>query len=126
MPINQTGTRILTRKAIITNSIIFIEDCLNSNNIFKIRGVIEAISLEFDAITDNSFLKQIIRYFLNDKDEEILGNLSNVMAKIAKNKCPYFKDEILKYISKNLDNNKYVHLIIVFMKFQEEKRMNLF
>lgn len=112
--INQIGSRILTRKAIITNSIIFIENCLNSNNIFKRRGVIEAISLEFDALTDNSFLKQTIKCFLDDKNEEILGNLSNVMAKITRNKCHYFKDEILIYISKDLDNYNYLHLINSF------------
>ena len=112
--INQTGSRILTRKAIITNSIMFIENCLNSNNIFKRRGVIEAISLEFDAITDNSFLKQSLKCFLDDDDEEILSNLSKVMTKITRNKCSYFKDEILKYISKNLDNYNYLHLINSF------------
>ena len=112
--VNQTGSRILTRKAIINNSISVIENCINSNDIFKRRGIIEAILLEFDAITNNSFLKQSIECFLNDNDEEILGNLSNVMAKITKNKCHYFKNEILKYISKDLDNYKYLHLINSF------------
>ena len=112
--INQVGSRILTRKAIINNSINYIEECLTSDNIFKRRGVIEAISIEFDAITDNSFLKQILPCFLNETDEEILSNLSKVMSKITRNKCSYFKDEILKYISKDLDYSNYLRLINTF------------
>lgn len=112
--INQAGSRILTIKAIINNSINFIEDCLNSNNIFNKRGVIEAISIEFDAINDDSFLKQIIPYFLNESDEEILSNLDMLMDKIARNKCYYFEDEILKYISKDLEPSHYLHLINSF------------
>lgn len=112
--INQIGSKILTRKAIINNSINYIEKCLTSNNIFKRRGVIEAISIKFNAIKDNSFLKQIISSFLNETDDEILSNLSKVMNKITRNKCSYFKDEILKYISKDLDNYNYLHLINSF------------
>ena len=112
--INQVGSRILTRKAIINNSINYIEKCLNSDNIFKRRGVIEAISIEFDAIKDISILKQIIPCFLNETDEEISINLSIVMSKITRNKCSYFKDEILKYISKDLDYSNYLRLINTF------------
>ena len=112
--INQIGSRILTRKAILNNSIKYIEKCVSSNNIFKRRGVIEAISVEFDAINEDSFLKQIIPCFLNETDAEILSNLSKVMDKITRNNCSYFKDEILKYISKDLDNNYYLHLINSF------------
>lgn len=112
--INQVGSRILTIKAIINNSTKYIENCLKSNNIFKRRGVIETISSDFDVINDNVFLKQIIPCFLDDKDEEILKNLSILMAKITENKCSYFKDEILEYISKDLDNNNYLHLINSF------------
>ena len=36
--INQIGSRILTRKAILNNSIKYIEKCVSSNNIFKRRG----------------------------------------------------------------------------------------
>lgn len=112
--INQVGSRILTRKAIINNSINYIEKCLTSENIFKRRGVIEAISISFDDIKDNSFLKQIILSFLKETDEEILRNLSKVMSKVTRNKCSYFKDEILKYISKDLDNSNYLILINTF------------
>lgn len=119
--INQVGSRILTRKAIINSSINSIENCLNSNNIFKRRGVIEAISNEFEVITDNSFLKQIIPYFLNDNDEEILFNLSELMDKITRNKCSYFKDEILKFISKDLENSNYLHLIYSFYEISGEE-----
>ena len=112
--INQVGSRILTRKAIINNSITFIEKCLTSNNIFKKRGIIEVISIEFDDINDNSFLRHIILCFLNETDEEIISNLSEVMNKITKNKCSYFNDEILKYISKDLDNYNYLDLINSF------------
>lgn len=112
--INQIGSRILTRKAILNNSINYIEKCISSNNIFKRRGVIEAISVEFDAINDDSFLKQIISCFLNETDAEILSNLSKVMDKITRNNCSYFEDEILKYISKDLDNHYYLHLINSF------------
>ena len=112
--INQIGSRILARKAILNNSIKYIEKCISSNNIFKRRGVIEAISVEFDAINDDSFLKQIILCFLNENDTEILSNLSKVMNNITRNNCSYFKDEILKYISKDLDNNYYLHLINSF------------
>ena len=112
--INQIGSRILTRKAIIHNSIEYIKNCLNSNDIFKKRGVIEAITYEFDNITNNSFLKQIIQYSLNENDEEILSNLDRLMNKIVRNKCYYFEDEILKYISKDLDYSHYLHLIYGF------------
>lgn len=112
--INQVGSRILTRKAIINNSISYIEDCLNSDNIFKRRGLIEAIANEFDDITDYSFLKQIIQYYLNENDEEILSKLDMLMDKIARNKCYYFEDEILKYIYKDLDYSHYLHLMNSF------------
>ena len=112
--INQAGSRILTRKSIIDNSITYIDNCLTSKNIFKRRGVIEAISIEFDAIKDNSLLKQTIPYFLNDEDYEIMRNLSILMSKITKHKCAYFKDEILKFISKDLDYSNYLHLIYSF------------
>ena len=112
--INQVGFRILTRKAIINNSINSIGKCLTSKNIFKKRGIIEVILIEFDAINDNSFLKHTIRCFLNETDEEIISNLSEIMNKITKNKCSYFKDEILKYISKDLDNYNYLDLINSF------------
>ena len=112
--INQTGSRILTIKAIIDNSIDYIENCLISKDIFIRRGVIEAITNEFDAINDDSFLKQIAPCFFNDTDDEILNNLSNLMSKIVKNKCYYFEDEILKYISKDLDYSYYLHLIYSF------------
>lgn len=112
--INQTGSRILTIKSIIDNSIDYIENCLNSNNIFIKRGIIEAITNEFDALNDDSFLKQTILCFFNDTDEEILDNLSNLMSKIARNKCHYFEDEILKYISKDLNYSHYLHLIYSF------------
>ena len=36
------------------------------------------------------------------------------MSKIARNKCHYFEDEILKYISKDLDYSNYWHLIYSF------------
>lgn len=112
--INQAGSRILTRKAIINKSVNYIENCLTSKNIFKRRGVIEAISIEFDALKDNSILKQTIPYFLNDEDEEIIRNLSSLMSKITRHKCAYFKDEILKFISKDLDYSNYLHLIYSF------------
>lgn len=119
--INQIGSRILTKKAILNNSINYIEKCISSNNIFKRRGVIEAISVEFDAINDDSFLKQIISRFLNETDAEILSNLSKVIDKITRNNCSYFKDEILKYISKDLDNNYYLHLINSFYEISGEE-----
>lgn len=112
--INQTGSRILTIKSIIDNSIDYIENCLNSNNIFIKRGIIEVITNKFDALNDDSFLKQTIPCFFNDTDEEILDNLSNLMSKIARNKCHYFEDEILKYISKDLNYSHYLHLIYSF------------
>ena len=36
------------------------------------------------------------------------------MDKITRNKCSYFKDEILKFISKDLENSNYLHLIYSF------------
>ena len=112
--IKQVGSRILTRKAIIDNSIRYIENCLKSKNIFIRRGIIEAITNEFDAIKDYSFLKPIVPCFFNDTDDEILNNLSNLMSKIVRNKCYYFEDEILKYISKDLNYSYYLHLIDSF------------
>lgn len=119
--INQTGSRILTRKAIIDKSVKYIENLLTSKNIFKRRGVIEAISIEFNAINDNSLLKQTIPYFLNEKDEEIISNLSSLMSKIARYKSSYFKDEILKFISKDLDYSKYLQLIYSFYEISGDE-----
>ena len=112
--IKLVGSRILTRKAIIHNSVKYMENCLISKNIFIRNGVIKTITDEFDAITDDSFLKIIVPCFFNDTDDEILNNLSNLMSKIARNKCYYFKDEILKYISKDLDYSHYLDLIYSF------------
>ena len=112
--IKQVGSRILTRKSIVNNSLKYIKNCLTSKNIFIRRGVIEAVLNEFDAITDDYFLKLIVPCFFNDNDEEILNNLSNLMSKIARNKCHYFEDEILNYISKDLDYSNYWHLIYSF------------
>lgn len=112
--IKQVGSRILTRKAIMHNSVKYMENCLKSENIFIKRGSIETIANEFDAINDDSFLKQLVSCFFNDTDEEILDNLSNLMSKIARNKCHYFEDEILKYISKDLEYSHYLHLIYSF------------
>lgn len=112
--LKQVGSRILTRKATIHNSIKYIEKCLNSKNIFIRRGVIEEITKSFDYLNDDSFIKQIIPHFLNDADEEILDNLSKLMNQITTNRCYYFKDEILEYISLDLDNSYYLHLIYGF------------
>ena len=43
------------------------------------------------------------------------------MNKITRNKCSYFKDEILKYISKDFDNYNYLPLINSFYEISGEE-----